>query len=84
MAGGRDALNGGVGTTPKTVSKAAVFCHLPTDTLILMCLADGCSQKDRRGETERSGSGKHGKPGVPKQVSGWSGMTLTKGFCPAA
>jgi hypothetical protein len=55
MAGGRDALNGGVGTTPKTASKAAVFCHLPTDTLILMCLADGCSQKDRCGETERSG-----------------------------
>src|ERR1700739_4637149 len=47
------ALKPGVRT--KTASKAAVFCHLPTDTLILMCLADGCGQKDRCGETERSG-----------------------------
>jgi len=34
--GGRDDLDGGVGTTPKTASKAAVFCRLPTDTPLLV------------------------------------------------
>jgi hypothetical protein len=33
--GVRDALKGGVGTTPKTASKAAIFCRLPTDRHLL-------------------------------------------------
>jgi len=33
--GGKDALNG-VRTMPKTASKAAVFCRLPTGTQLLV------------------------------------------------
>jgi hypothetical protein len=36
------------------------------------------------GRLKDRGSGKHGKPGVPKQGSGWSGMTLTKGILPSS